>query len=210
MGRTESARVLLQRIKNITEKKGRLQERKIVHRPDLYDSDKSRAVTHLFIATTSTLKRSPLVAIFHLENDTGVQLPSEGDQHGMQTTGVLWGRVDNSASGFTWRLKKENSIKIGMVAQASNRLTNIWKSTTLHTKTKLKIHRPNVQVLLMYTSETRRTKRRYKADSEVLKNGALGRILIIRCELRMINRPRRWGEARTVPMAWPCSLHGQE
>ena len=54
-------------------------------------------------------------------------------------------------------IEKEVFTRIGMAAQAFNELQNIWKSSSLTTKTKLKIYRSKVRSVLLYTAETLRT-----------------------------------------------------
>jgi hypothetical protein len=51
-------------------------------------------------------------------------------------------------------IEKEISTRIGLAAQAFDRLRNIWKSTSLQTKTKLRIYKSNVRSVLLYASET--------------------------------------------------------
>ena len=46
-------------------------------------------------------------------------------------------------------IDKEVSTRIGLTAQAFKKLNNIWKSTTLSTKTKLRIYQSNVRSTLL-------------------------------------------------------------
>ena len=57
-------------------------------------------------------------------------------------------------------IEKEVSTRIGLAAQAFNRLQNIWKSSTLTARTKLKIYRSNVRTVLLYGAETWRTNKK--------------------------------------------------
>ena len=51
-------------------------------------------------------------------------------------------------------IEKEISTRIDLASQAFDRLWNIWKSTSLQTKTKLRIYKSNVRSVLLYASET--------------------------------------------------------
>ena len=85
-------------------------------------------------------------------------------------------------------IEKEISTRIGLVAQAFNRLQSIWKSTALQTKTKLKIYRSNVRSVLLYASETWRTNKRLESRLRGFEGPCLWRILRIRWEQRVTNK----------------------
>lgn len=74
-----------------------------------------------------------------------------------------------------------------MAVQAFNRPVNLWKSTTLHKKSKLKIHRSKVRSVLLYASETWRT---YKIESllDDFEGRCLKRILRIDWEQRVTDK----------------------
>ena len=61
-------------------------------------------------------------------------------------------------------IDKEVSTRIGLAAQAFKKLNNIWKSTTLSTKTKLRIYQSNVRSTLLYASETWRTNKKLESN----------------------------------------------
>ena len=85
-------------------------------------------------------------------------------------------------------IEKEISTRIGLVAQAFNRLQSIWKSTALQTKTKLKIYRSNVHSVLLYASETWKTNKRLESRLRGFEGRCLRRILRIRWEQRVTNK----------------------
>ena len=85
-------------------------------------------------------------------------------------------------------IEKEISTRIGLAAQAFNRLQSIWKSTALQTKTKLKIYRSNVRSVLLYASETWRTNKRLESRLRGFEGRCLRRILRIRWEQRVTNK----------------------
>ena len=60
-------------------------------------------------------------------------------------------------------IDKEVSTRIGLAAHAFKKLNNIWKSTTLSTKTKLRIYQSNVRSTLLYASETWRTNKKLES-----------------------------------------------
>ena len=77
-------------------------------------------------------------------------------------------------------IEKEISIRIGLAAQAFNRLRNIWKSTSLQTKTKLRIYKFNVRSVLLYASETWRTNKKIESRLRGFEGRCLRRILKLR------------------------------
>ena len=77
-------------------------------------------------------------------------------------------------------IEKEVSTRIGMAAQAFNRLQNVWKSSILTTRTKLKIYRSNVRSVLLYASETWRTNKKIESRLRGFEGRCLRRILRIR------------------------------
>ena len=81
-------------------------------------------------------------------------------------------------------IEREISMRIGLAAAAFNKLRNIWKSSLLQTKTKLKIYRSNVQSVLLYAAESWRTN---KLESRLrgFEGRCLQRILRIRWEQRV-------------------------
>ena len=85
-------------------------------------------------------------------------------------------------------IEKKISTRIGLAAQAFNRLQSIWKSTALQTKTKLKIYRSNVRSVLLYASETWRTNKRLENRLRGFEGRYLWRILKIRWEQRVTNK----------------------
>ena len=74
-------------------------------------------------------------------------------------------------------IEKEVSTRIGMAAQAFNKLQNVWKSSTLSTSTKLKIYRSNVRSVLLYASETWRTNKKIESRLRGFEGRCLRRIL---------------------------------
>ena len=74
---------------------------------------------------------------------------------------------------------KEVSTRIGLAAQAFNRLQNIWKSSTLTTRTKLKIYRSNVRTVLLYGAETWRTNTKIESRMRGFEGRCLRKILHI-------------------------------
>ena len=87
-------------------------------------------------------------------------------------------------------IEKEISTGIGLAAQAFNslRLQNIWKSTALQTKTKLKFYRSNVRSVLLYASETWRTNKRLESRLRGFEGRCLKRILRMRWEQLVTNK----------------------
>ena len=72
-------------------------------------------------------------------------------------------------------IEREISARIGLAAQAFNRLQSIWKSTALQTKTKLKIYRSNVRSVLLYTPQKPgEPTKDLRVGSEALKDGVFG------------------------------------
>ena len=114
-------------------------------------------------------------------------------------------------------IDREVSSRVGQAAQAFKRLSNILKSTTLHTRTKLKIYKTNVRSVLLHAAETWRTNRRLDGrvrglkDRLPLKNpshlvGAKGhqqRSL----EAGRHQRHRPTVEDEALEMPWPCTSH---
>ncbi|XP_060570017.1 uncharacterized protein LOC132728386 [Ruditapes philippinarum] len=84
-------------------------------------------------------------------------------------------------------IEKEISTRIGLAAQAFKRLQNIWKSTALHTKTKLKIYTSNVRSVLLYASETWRTNTKVESRLRGFESRCLRRILKIRWQQHVTN-----------------------
>ena len=74
-------------------------------------------------------------------------------------------------------IEKEVSTRIGMAAQAFNKLQNVWKSSVLSTSTKLKIYRSNVRSVLLYASETWRTNKKIESRLRGFEGRCLRRIL---------------------------------
>ena len=79
-------------------------------------------------------------------------------------------------------IEKAISTRIGLAAQAFNRLNNVWKSSSLHTKfkTKLKIYNSSVRSVLLYASGTWRTNKKIESRIRGFEGRCLGRILRIR------------------------------
>ena len=76
-------------------------------------------------------------------------------------------------------IDREVSSRIGQAAQAFKRLNNIWKSTTLHTRTKLKIYKSSVRSVLLHAAQTWRTDRRLESRVRGFEGRCLRRILRI-------------------------------
>ena len=91
-------------------------------------------------------------------------------------------------------IEKEMSTRIGLAAQAFNRLQSIWKSTALQTKTKLKIYRSNVRSVLLYASETWRTNKRLESRLRGFEGRCLRRILRRTIEEEMKAAGKTWNE----------------
>ena len=68
-------------------------------------------------------------------------------------------------------IEKEVSTRIGLAAQAFNRLQSIWKSTALQTKLKLEIYRSNASCTPQKPGEPTKDLR---IVSEALKDGVFG------------------------------------
>ena len=79
-------------------------------------------------------------------------------------------------------IEREISTRIGLAAAAFNKLRNIWKSSLLQTKTKLKIYRSNVRSVLLYAAETWRTNKKLESRLRGFEGRCLRRILRIRWE----------------------------
>ena len=77
-------------------------------------------------------------------------------------------------------IDKEVSTRIGLTAQAFKKLNNIWKSTTLSAKTKLRIYQSNVRSTLLYASETWRTNKKLESKLRGFQGRCLRRILKVR------------------------------
>ena len=77
-------------------------------------------------------------------------------------------------------IEKEVSTRIGLAAQAFKKLNNIWKSSTIEFKTKLRIYQSNVRSTLLYASETWRTKKKLESKLRGCEGRYLCRILKIR------------------------------
>ena len=84
-------------------------------------------------------------------------------------------------------IEKEINTRIGLAAQAFNRLQNVWKSSMLHTRTKLRIYKSNVRSVLLYAAETWRTNRRFESRLRGFEGKCLRRILKLRWEQRVTN-----------------------
>ena len=84
-------------------------------------------------------------------------------------------------------IDKEVSTRIGLAAHAFKKLNNIWKSTTLSTKTKLRIYQSNVRSTLLYTSETWRTNKRLESKLRGFEGRCLLRILNVRWQEKVYN-----------------------
>ena len=85
-------------------------------------------------------------------------------------------------------IEREISTRIGLAAAAFNKLRNIWKSSLLQTKTKLKIYRSNVPSVLLYAAETWRTNKKLESRLRGFEGRCLRRILRIRWEQCVTNR----------------------
>ena len=79
------------------------------------------------------------------------------------------------------------STRIGLAAQAFKKLNNIWKSTTLSTKTKLRIYQSNVRSTLLYASETWRTNKKLESKLRGFEGRCLRRILKVRWQEKVCN-----------------------
>ena len=84
-------------------------------------------------------------------------------------------------------INKEVSTRIGLTAQAFKKLNNIWKSTTLSTKTKLRIYQSNVRSTLLYASETWRTNKKLESKLRGFQGRCLRRILKVRWQEKVCN-----------------------
>ena len=84
-------------------------------------------------------------------------------------------------------IDKEVSTRIGLAAQAFKKLNNIWKSTTLSTKTKLRIYQSNVRSVLLYASETWRTNNKLESKLRGFEGRCLRRILKVRWQEKVCN-----------------------
>ena len=84
-------------------------------------------------------------------------------------------------------IDKEVSTRIGLTAQAFKKLNNIWKSTTLSTKTKLRIYQSNVRSTLLYASETWRTNKKLESKLRGFQGRCLRRILKVRWQEKVCN-----------------------
>jgi len=85
-------------------------------------------------------------------------------------------------------IEREISARIGQAAYAFRKLNNIWKSTFIHTKTKLKIYKSNVRSILLYASETWRTNKKIESKLRGFEGRCLRRILHIWWEQRVTNK----------------------
>ena len=85
-------------------------------------------------------------------------------------------------------IEREISSRIGQAAYAFRKLNNIWKSTSIHTKTKLKIYKSNVRSILLYASETWRTNKKIESRLRGFEGRCLRRILHIWWEQRVTNK----------------------
>lgn len=79
-------------------------------------------------------------------------------------------------------IAKENATRIGIPAQASDRITNIWKFTAQHAKTKLNICRSNVRPVQLYVSEIWRTNMKTESQLRGFEGRCLMRILSLHPE----------------------------
>ena len=97
-------------------------------------------------------------------------------------------------------IEKEVSTRIGLAAQAFNRLQNIWKSSALRTTTKLKIYKSNVRSVLLYASETWRTNKKIESRLRGFEGRCLRRILRLHWEQHVTNKEvsRRTGIKNVV------------
>ena len=85
-------------------------------------------------------------------------------------------------------LATEVSSRIGQAVQAFKRLNNIWKSTTLHTRAKLKLYESNVHSVLLYAAETWGTNCRLESRVKGVEGRCLRKILGLWWEQKVINR----------------------
>ena len=109
-------------------------------------------------------------------------------------------------------IEKEVSTRIGLAAQAFNRLQNVWKSSALQIHTKLKIYKSNVRSVLLYAAETWRTNGRIESCLRGFEGRCLRRILRVRWQQHVSNeevRRRRGicggGKEKTMGLVGPCS-----
>ena len=84
-------------------------------------------------------------------------------------------------------IEKEITARIGLAAQAFKRLNNIWRSTSLSTRTKLNIYRSNVRSTLLYAAETWRTNKKLESRLRGFEGRCLRRILKVRWDQRVTN-----------------------
>ena len=84
-------------------------------------------------------------------------------------------------------INKEVSTRIGLAAQAFKKLNNMWKSTTLSTKTKLRMYQSNVRSTLRYASETWRTNKKLESKLQGYEGRCLRRILKVRWQEKACN-----------------------
>ena len=84
-------------------------------------------------------------------------------------------------------IEKEVSARLGMAAQAFKKLNNVWKSSTLSTRTKLNIYRSNVRSTLLYAAETWRMNKKLESRLRGFEGRCLRRILKVRWEDKVTN-----------------------
>jgi len=84
-------------------------------------------------------------------------------------------------------IEKEISTRIGLAAQAFNRLRNVWKSTSLQTKTKLRIYNSNVRSVLLYASETWRMNKKIGSRLKGFEERCLRQVSKLRWEQCVTN-----------------------
>uniref|UniRef100_K7EXS9 DUF6451 domain-containing protein n=1 Tax=Pelodiscus sinensis TaxID=13735 RepID=K7EXS9_PELSI len=85
-------------------------------------------------------------------------------------------------------IDKEISARIALAAQAFQKLNNIWKSSLLQTRTKLKIYRSNVRSVLLYAVETWRTNKKIESRLRGFEGWCLHHVLRVRWEQHVTNK----------------------
>ncbi|KAI8493069.1 hypothetical protein Bbelb_290730 [Branchiostoma belcheri] len=85
-------------------------------------------------------------------------------------------------------IEKEVSTRLGLAAQAFTKLRNVWKSSALKQKTKLRIYNSNVRSVLLYAAETWRTNKKIESRLRGFEGRCLRRILKIHWEQRITNK----------------------
>ena len=108
--------------------------------------------------------------------------------HGQELEEVQHFKYLGSYISADSNIEKEITTRIGLAAQAFNRLQNIWRSSVLQTNTKLKIYKSNVRSVLLYASETWRTNKKIESRLRGFEGRCLRRILRIHWEQRVTNQ----------------------